>query len=73
MTAESDLLEFIKGTGKYEVLGRGITTYPNAVDENQMKIHAGCLILESEGKIKRHLVTDSYIVWMPNDENSTNL
>ncbi len=42
----------------------GITSYIDR-DKNNDKIHQGCLQLEEQGLIKRHLDNGKYIVWKP--------
>lgn len=61
-------------------LGRGLTTYPDSQDEEQLEMHRDCLKLEREGKIMRHhegarhadgaLSSEGqrFVIWMPVDE-----
>lgn len=42
----------------------GITTYPNG-DDNNRKLHMAVMELEKLGKAKRHLETETHVVWMP--------
>ena len=62
--ALDELLQIIKGEGRWAIIGKGITTYPNR-DKGNQKIHDGCLELELRGVIERHLVEENYIVWKP--------
>lgn len=64
----SELLNIIEGRGKWASLGRGITTYPLADDDNQQRIHAECLKLAEQGKIYRHRVIEGVTIWMPTTE-----
>ena len=50
----NELLEFIRGSGKYSSLGGGISTYPNGY-EYQKKIFAGCVELEKRGLVYRFI------------------
>lgn len=59
-----DLLEMISGEGKFQFIGKGLTSYPS-MDENQQKIHSMCLELESRGLIYRHNESDVWVIWMP--------
>ena len=54
--ALSELLEVIRC--------RGITSYFGR-DENNDKIHNGCLKLEKQQLIYRHFERDDYIAWLP--------
>jgi len=59
-----ELLEFIRGTGKFHILGEGIHSYPNG-DNNNKLIHAGCMELEQQGLIYKKNVTEVYTLWLP--------
>jgi len=58
------LLRFIRGEGEFKWYGKGMTTWPNAGDQEKRK-HEGCLILESRGLIQRKQETNDYVVWSP--------
>lgn len=62
--AAGDLLDMIRGVGKHQFIGPGVTSYPVG-DENNQKIHGLCLDLEQRGLIYRHDENDKAIVWMP--------
>lgn len=61
-----ELLSFIAGTGKWALFGAGMHTYPTGDDSQRLKYEM-CLELERQGKIKRHLVTEDSVVWVPTD------
>ena len=66
----AELLAFVRGEGKWAHLGKGITSYPQATnDQNKQNIHAGMLLLEARGNVRRHYV-DQYgsVTWAPSDE-----
>lgn len=56
-------------------LGRGLTTYPDSPDEEQITAHADCLALERAGTVTRHLDMEHaaegarFVIWMPVDPN----
>ncbi|HEA65260.1 MAG TPA: hypothetical protein ENI07_00320 [Desulfobacterales bacterium] len=59
-----ELLQLIRGEGKFGSLGKGITSYPNG-DENNQNIHSDCLELERRRLIYRHYISEcGSIVWM---------
>lgn len=60
----NELLSFISGTGKWAHFGAGMHTYPNG-DANDRLKYEMCLELERQGKVRKHLVTDTATVWMP--------
>lgn len=59
-----ELLSFIAGTGRYSLFGAGMHTYPNG-DANDRLKYEMCLELEQQGKIRKHLVTKDFVIWMP--------
>lgn len=61
-----ELLSFIAGTGKYAIFGAGMHTYPKG-DASQRLKYEMCLELEQQGQIRRHLVTEDKVVWMPTE------
>ncbi len=63
----SELLDIISGSGKYRFFGKGMTTYPTA-DENNKKIHNGCLELEAMGLIHRLIDDPDHVLWTPGGE-----
>lgn len=62
-----ELLSFISGTGKYAIFGSGMHTYPTSEDADQRRKYEMCLELEQQGKIRKHIVTDTATVWMPTE------
>jgi hypothetical protein len=60
--AESELLAFIRGEGKYSAFGGGIWTHPNA-DDNNRQLHDACLKLEKQGLIRRIQDEPDYVIW----------
>ena len=59
-----DLVDLIAGRGRWAALGSGMWTYPDATDENHAKLHAACLRLEAEGRIKRAPVSsERAVLW----------
>jgi hypothetical protein len=65
----AELLMLVRGDGRFQQYGPGLVTYPGA-DENQDRIHSGCLQLETLRKISRSYEgrRDSrqpYTVWIP--------
>ena len=60
----SQLLAFIHGQGAHKFLGPGISSYPEG-DENNKRIHVGCLALEKSGLIYREKDGGDYVLWMP--------
>ncbi len=54
------LLDMIKGGS----LGVGISSYPHHDDNNQ-RIHEGCLELEKRKLIYRKHEETDYVLWMP--------
>jgi hypothetical protein len=58
----SDLLGFIRGTGRDRMLGSGINTYPNHNERNKT-IHNACLVLEERGLITRIIDNPNHILW----------
>ncbi len=60
----SELLDLISGSGKYRCFGGGITTYPRS-DDNNRKIHNGCLELEKQGLIYRKIDKPEQVLWVP--------
>jgi hypothetical protein len=64
----TDLLAFIRGEGKWSFFGRGITTYPSETDDRHQRLHAACLRLEAEGKIRRKLEDERHVMWVGADQ-----
>ena len=60
----TELLDLIRGGNKSHGFGPGITTWP-AGDDNNKKLHAGCVQLESRGLIYRQQWTETSVLWMP--------
>lgn len=61
---ENDLLQCIRGEGKQQ-LCRGITSYPFEENDNNIRIHNGCLKLEKQGLIYRKNENEKSVLWMP--------
>ena len=59
------LLMAIRGVGSCGGLGRGLSTYPLADDENDKRLHEACLDLEQRGLIHRAKDEADYVLWMP--------
>ena len=60
----TELMDVIAGRGKFHCFGTGITTWPTG-DDNNKKIHAGCLELERRGLIHRQDDAATRVLWMP--------
>jgi hypothetical protein len=58
----SELLEFIKGTGRFRLLGNGMHSYPGR-DANNQKIHDACLSLETMKLIERTIDEPGHVIW----------
>ena len=59
-----ELLDVIRGEGRFYVWGSGLHTYPEG-DENKKKIFAACLELEQEGLIHRAREEPDHVLWVP--------
>ena len=64
MESLSALMDVIAGNGKFRIFGVGITTYPEG-DDNNRKIHNGCVELEKHGLIYRQIDKPKQVLWMP--------
>lgn len=64
-----ELLQLIKGEGRFYVLGSGLHTYPNG-DENNKKIFARCLELEQKDLIYRKIDEPSFVLWVAKEEET---
>lgn len=62
----AELLQFIQGK-LFPHLGTGITTYPTG-GERTRALHAGCLVLERNGLIRRFRDEPDYVIWQPKEE-----
>lgn len=63
--ALAELLEMIRGEGTFEFIGKGVTSYPLADDENNQRIHSMCLELQKQKLIYPHYWDDKAVLWMP--------
>lgn len=61
---KTELLEFIRGTGKFTTFGTGIHIYPGRDDNNQ-RLFGACLELESEGLICRGIDDPGHVFFIP--------
>ena len=61
----ASLLMAIRGEGALWLSSRGLATYPLADDENNKRLHEGCLDLEQRGRIYRANDETDYVLWMP--------
>lgn len=64
-----ELLNFIKGEGRFRLLGNGIHTYPER-DKNNQKIYDACLVLESMGVIERTIDDPGHVVWVAKEKGN---
>lgn len=58
-----DLLAFIAGKGRFNMLGNGIHTYPDG-DQRDKTIYSGCLELEKRNLIYRKIDQADYVLFM---------
>jgi len=56
-----ELLDLIKGTGKFRFLPSGIHTYPGR--DGKDKVYDACLKLEKLGLIKRSIDEPGHVYW----------
>lgn len=59
-----DLLQCIRAEGRFQVLARGLHTYPTG-DKDNRRLFAACLELEELGLIHRHASGPGWVFWMP--------
>ena len=59
----NELLQIIKGE---RGIGPGINTYPNAPEEDKIKLHEACLELERRGLIYR---ANAWILWKAKEQS----
>jgi len=64
----AELLAFVRGEGRWRHFGPGLTTHPQADNDDwQKRIHAAMLILEQRGDVRRHYVSEGgSVTWAPN-------
>lgn len=62
--ALADLLAYIRGEGRYAMLGEGISTYPGH-DANHERIYRACCELEQRGLIRRHREEPGHVLFVP--------
>lgn len=61
-----ELLDVIRGAGKFATLGPGLHTYPHG-DDNKTRLHGLCLELEALGQIRRKVDDPSHVLWLPQE------
>lgn len=59
--ALAELLDLVRGRGKFMILGGFMHTYPTSPDAHQAKLYAGCCELERRGLIRRHIDESDHV------------
>ena len=61
-----DIEDFIYGR-TMPFFGKGITTHIKTGSERSDRMHAICVVLQDQGRIKPHYVYLSSVVWLPTE------